>query len=53
MASTSVKGIVNQSVASSDAASAVGTVYNQLEVQAILNELRDLKGKMRIAGLLA
>lgn len=43
---------LNQSAASADAASAVGATYSQSEVQAILDELRDLKAKMRTAGLL-
>lgn len=38
--------------ASTDVAANVGTVYSQTEVQAILNELRDLKTKMRTAGIL-
>lgn len=37
---------------SPDAASDPGAAYSQGEVQAILNELRDLKMKMRSAGLL-
>lgn len=36
-----------------DAADAVSADYSQAEVQAILDELRDLKSKMRAAGLLA
>lgn len=39
--------------ASTDTAGAVGSDYDQGEVQAILDELRDLKTKMRAAGLLA
>lgn len=42
-----------QSAASADTAGAPGGSYNQAEVQAILTELRDLKTKMRSAGLLA
>lgn len=42
-----------KAAASADAATAVGTAYSQTEVQAILNELRDLKAKMRTAGLLS
>lgn len=38
---------------SPDSAAAVSAVYDQTEVQAILDELRDLKAKMRAAGLLA
>ncbi|MGK6351569.1 glycosyl hydrolase family 28-related protein [Parapedobacter sp. DT-150] len=40
------------SVASADTATAPSAAYNQTEVQAILDELRDLKTKMRAAGLL-
>lgn len=36
-----------------DSANPVSSSYNQAEVQAILDELRDLKTKMRAAGLLA
>lgn len=39
--------------ASSDAAAAVGAAYVQAEVQAILDEMRDLKTKLRSAGILA
>lgn len=39
--------------ASSNTATPVGATYSQAEVQAILTELRDLKTKMRVAGLLA
>lgn len=41
-----------KTAASADAAAAVGASYSQAEVQAILTELRDLKTKMRSAGLL-
>lgn len=39
--------------ASPDSATAVSATYDQGEVQAILDELRDLKTKMRAAGILA
>jgi hypothetical protein len=52
VATTAVPGKVLMTTASSDAAGAVGATYSQAEVQAILNELRDLKTKMRTAGLL-
>lgn len=52
-ATTSDKGVVNQSAASADSASAISAAFDQAEVQAILDELRDLKTKMRTAGLLA
>lgn len=41
-----------KAAASADAASPVSATYTQTEVQAILNELRDLKAKLRTAGLL-
>lgn len=37
---------------SADTAAPIGGIYSQSEVQAILTELRDLKSKMRGAGLL-
>src|SRR5690606_15048000 len=52
-ATTSVKGIVNQSAASADTAAAVGVAYDQYELQAIITKLRVLNVKMRTAGLLA
>lgn len=52
-ATTTVKGLVNQSAASADTAAPIGVAFSQTEVQAILTELRDLKTKMRAAGLLA
>lgn len=52
-ATTLARGTVRQSAASADAAAAVGAAYTQAEVQAILDELRDLKAKLRTAGLLA
>lgn len=42
-----------QAPASADTASAVGVGYTQAEVQAILDELRDLKTQLRAAGVLA
>lgn len=53
VASTTVKGLVNQSTASADTATAPSAEYTQAEVQAILTELRDLKTKLRTAGILA
>lgn len=52
-ATTTVKGLVNQSEASADTATAPSATYDQAEVQAILTELRDLKTKLRTAGILA
>lgn len=43
----------NQIAASADAAGAVSAGYVQAEVQAILDELRDLKTKARTSGALA
>lgn len=53
LATTTVKGLVNQSMASEDSAVAPSVQYSQFEVQSILSELRDLKSKMRAAGILA
>jgi len=48
------KGVVNQSAVSPDtAANAAGATPTQAEFNALLAELRDLKVKMRSAGLLA
>lgn len=52
-ATTSVKGLVNQSAISADTATTPSATYTQAEVQAILTELRDLKTKLRTAGILA
>lgn len=52
VASTTVKGLVNQSMASEDSALAPSLEYSQSEVQGILSELRDLKSKLRTAGIL-
>jgi hypothetical protein len=53
LATTTVKGLVNQSSASADSALEPSLEYSQSEVQSILAELRDLKYKMRTAGILA
>lgn len=47
------KGLVNQAAISNDTATAPSATYTQAEVQAILTELRDLKTKLRTAGILA
>lgn len=52
-ASVMIRGLVNQSSPSMDVATAPGLSYAQSEVQAILTELRDLKTKLRSAGILA
>ncbi|WP_333624685.1 hypothetical protein [Sphingobacterium siyangense] len=51
--STYIAGVVRKSLASTDAALAPSTTYSQSEVQGILTELRDLKVKLRAAGILA
>ena len=51
-ATTTTKGEVLMAEASDNTADPVGSEYNQNEVQGILDELRDLKSKMRSAGLL-
>jgi hypothetical protein len=43
----------NTAAASADTAPAQSAAYVQADVQAILNELRDLKSKLRIAGILS
>jgi|GEM_PF-1856059 len=52
-ATTTMKGLVNVADSSLDSAPSPSVVYSQIEMQAILNELRDLKTKFRNAGLLA
>ena len=52
LATTTSTGLVLMAEASANSAAAVGSAYDQGEVQAILDELRDLKTKMRAAGLL-
>lgn len=51
-ATVSIKGLVNQASASADTAAPISAAFDQTEVQAILTELRDLKTKMRAAGIL-
>lgn len=52
-ASTTVKGLLCQSTASLDTATAPSAIYTQTEIQAILTELRNLKTNLRTAGILA
>ncbi|MEI2272551.1 hypothetical protein OHD16_10410 [Sphingobacterium sp. ML3W] len=52
-ASSTIKGLINQAVASANTATEPSALYSQAEMQAILTELRDLKDKMRTAGMLA
>ena len=52
LATTSAVGVVKKAAASADTAAAPGAGYVQAEVQAILTELRDLKAKLRTAGVL-
>ncbi|MEI2271686.1 hypothetical protein OHD16_05990 [Sphingobacterium sp. ML3W] len=51
-ATPNLKGIVKASAPSSDSAIAPSANYIQSEMQGILTELRDLKTKLRAAGLL-
>lgn len=54
IASTTVRGLVNQSAASADTAEqAAGATPTKAEFDALLSELRDLKTKLRTAGILA
>lgn len=53
LATVSDVGVVKQALAAADTAAAVGATYSQTEVQALLDELRDLKAKLRTAGVLA
>lgn len=50
---SALNNLIKQSEVSSDVASVPSTVYSQSEVQAILTELRNLKNKLRNAGLIA
>ncbi|RKE55319.1 hypothetical protein [Sphingobacterium detergens] len=52
-ASDLARGLVNQSAVTPDSAVLPGASYTQSEVQGILTELRDLKTKLRTAGVLA
>jgi len=52
-ASVAAKGLVNQAAFSADSANTPGVGYSQSEVMGILTELRDLKVKLRTAGILA
>lgn len=51
--STNIPGVVRKSLPSIDIATAPSTTYSQSEVMGILTELRDLKVKLRTAGILA
>lgn len=54
LATPTVKGLVNQAVASADTAEqAAGATPTKAEFDALLSELRDLKTKARTAGILA
>jgi len=53
LASPTVKGLVNQVVALEDTAIVSSPTYSLTEVQGILQELRDLKMRLREAGILA
>lgn len=51
--STNIPGVVRRSLPSIDIAPAPSTTYSQSEVQGILTELRDLKVRLRTAGILS
>jgi hypothetical protein len=51
-ATNEVRGLVNRCAVASDTAMLPGVAYTQSEVHGILIELRDLKNKMRAAGIL-
>ncbi|WP_398452201.1 hypothetical protein AB3466_14055 [Sphingobacterium thalpophilum] len=53
VADIDIKGLVNKAVSSSDTSVPPSTTYSQNEIQGILTELRDLKDKLRSAGILA
>jgi hypothetical protein len=52
LATVSDVGVVKQAPASADTAAAAGASYSQTQVQAMLDELRDLKTQLRTAGVL-
>ena len=52
-ATTTDVGVVKKAAASADSAASAASSYSQAQVQGILDELRDLKVKLRAAGLLA
>lgn len=51
-ATVDLKGLVNKSSASTDFSPSPSSIYKQSEILSILNELRDLKMKLRVAGIL-
>lgn len=53
LANTLAAGLVRQAAACTDSATAPGAEYDQGEVESLLTELRDLKTKLRGAGILA
>ena len=52
-ADVAIKGLVNKAAASVNSAAEPSAIYTQAEIQSILSELRDLKSKLRTAGILA
>ncbi|WP_313532738.1 hypothetical protein [Sphingobacterium multivorum] len=52
-ASTTNAGVVKKATISADVAAIPSAAYSQAEVESILMELRDLKNKLRVAGILA
>lgn len=53
LATTSSAGAVKQALASADSAPNPSETYVQLEIQALLDELRDMKNKLRSAGIIS
>lgn len=53
LANSSTAGLVKQATVCTDSATVPSTTYTQSEVEGILLELRDLKTKLRNAGVLA
>ncbi|QQT32845.1 hypothetical protein I6I99_09895 [Sphingobacterium multivorum] len=53
LANSSTAALLKQATVSTDSATVPGDTYAQAEVQGILIELRDLKTKLRNAGVLA
>ncbi|MCS4168540.1 hypothetical protein [Sphingobacterium sp. BIGb0116] len=53
IADVTIKGLVSKAAASGNSAAEPSETYIQSEIQGILSELRDLKSKLRTAGILA
>jgi len=52
-ADLTIKGLVTKAAASGNSATEPSAIYTQSEIISILTELRDLKAKLRSAGILA